>query len=409
MLHPRVTATLSRRTLLAAGAGLGLARAADAPGVITIGVMNDMTGPLSGDGGLGSVACVRQAIDELAKLGLTVKVLTADHQNKPDVGASIARHWYDQDGVDLIVDVPISSISFGIATLAREKNKVFITSGSGSTDLTGSHCTPNTIQWTYDTYMLARSVGTQVVRAGGKKWFFITADYVFGHQLQHDTVRFLQEAGGTLIGSVAYPYPGSGDFSSFLLQAQASGGDVLGIVGNGADLVNCVKQAHEFGLNRTMRLVAPIVTINNIQEIGPVQAQGITLTETFYWDLNGRTRAFTARVRPKMPNQHPPNMLQAGCYSATTHFLKTVAAMDRSRVRDGAAVVAAMKQTPCDDDAFGPGSVRVDGRSLFPAYLFEVKSPADTADPWACYRLVATTPANEAWPPLGRGCTLAPA
>ena len=400
---------LSRRTLLAAGAGLGLARAADAPSVITIGVMNDMTGPLSGDGGPGSVACVRQAINELGRLGLTVKVLTADHQNKPDIGASIARHWYDQDGVDLIVDVPISSISFGIATLAREKNKVFITSGSGSTDLTGSHCTPNTIQWTYDTYMLAKSVGAQVVRAGGKKWFFISADYVFGQQLERDTVHFLQEAGGTLVGSVAYPYPGSGDFSAFLLQAQASGADVLGIVGNGADLVNCVKQAHEFGLNRTMRLATPLVTINNIQEIGPAQAQGIYLTETFYWDLNDRTRAFTARVRPTMPNQHPPNMLQAGCYSATTHFLKTVAAMDRSRVRDGAAVVAAMKQTPCDDDAFGPGSVRVDGRTLFPAYLFEVKSPTDTTDPWACYRLVATTPANEAWPPLGRGCTLAPA
>ncbi len=407
-------AGVSRRGMLAAGAGgaLGLLsrRAhADAGGTITIGVLNDMTGPLAGDGGRGSLACVARAVQDLAGLGLDVKVVSADHQNKPDVGAAIARHWYDQQGVDMIVDVPISSISFGIATLAREKNKVFITSGSGSTDLTGSACTPNTIQWTYDTYMLARSVGVQVVRAGGKRWFFVTADYVFGHQLERDTIRFLQGAGGTVAGSVAYPYPGSGDFSAYLLQAQASGADVLAIVGNGADLVNCVKQAHEFGLNRTMRLVAPIVTINNIEEIGPQQAQGIYLTETFYWDLNERTRAFTARVRPSMPNQHPPNMLQAGCYSATAHFLKTIAKMDRDKLRDGVAIVAAMKRMPTDDDVFGPGSIREDGRTLFPAYLFEVKSPADTTDSWACYRRVATTPASEAWPPPGRGCKLVPA
>ena len=405
-------ARLSRRGVLAAGAGgtLGLlaprATRAAPRGPITIGVLNDMTGPLAGDGGRGSVACVQQAVHDLGALGLDVKVIAADHQNKPDVGTAIARHWYDQEGVDLIVDVPISSISFGIATLAREKNKVFITSGSGSTDLTGSACTPNTMQWTYDTYMLARSVGVQVVRAGGRRWFFVTADYVFGHQLERDTIRFLQEAGGSVAGSVAYPYPGSGDFSAYLLQAQASGADVLAIVGNGADLVNCVKQAHEFGLNKTMRLVAPIVTINNIEEIGPQQAQGIYLTETFYWDLNERTRAFTARVRPTMPNRHPPNMLQAGCYSAVAHFLKTLAGMEASRRGDGAAVVAAMKRMPTDDDVFGPGSIREDGRTLFPAYLFEVKSPADTTDTWACYTRVATTPASEAWPPLGRGCSL---
>ncbi len=403
---------LGRRAALAAGtcAGLlaGRSARADVPATITIGVLNDMTGPLSGDGGLGSVACVRQAVAELASLGLKVRVLAADHQNKADIGTAIARHWYDQEAVDLIVDVPISSISFGIATLAREKNKVFITSGSGSTDLTGAQCTPNTIQWTYDTYMLSKSVGTQVVRAGGTRWFFVTADYVFGHQLQRDTARFVQEAGGSIAGSVSYPYPGTGDFSAYLLQAQASGANVLGLVGNGADLVNCVKQAHEFGLNQTMRLATPLTTINNIQEIGPAQAQGILLTETFYWDLNDRTRGFAARVRPSMPNDHPPNMLQAGCYSATTHYLKTVAGMGANQVHDGAAVVAAMKRAPCDDDAFGPGTIRVDGRTLFPAYLFEVKSPAETADPWACYRLIATTQAAEAWPPLGRGCTLAP-
>ena len=404
--------TLSRRALLGTAAGtaaLGRRARAQSGPLITIGVLNDMTGPLSGDGGPGSVACVNQAIADLGALGFAVKVLAADHQNKPDIGTAIARQWYDEAGVDMIIDVPISSISFGIATLARTKNKVFITSGSGSTDLTGKQCTPNTIQWTYDTYMLSKSVGTQVVHVGGKKWFFITADYVFGHQLERDTTQFVQQAGGTILGSAAVPYPGTTDFSSFLLQAQGSGADVLAMVFNGADLVNCIKQTHEFGLARTMRLVAPIVTINNIEEVGVEQAQGIYLTETFYWDLNDRTRRFTASVRPKMPQQKPPNMLQAGCYSGATHYLKAVAALGAAKATDGAAVVARMKQMPCDDDAFGPGSIRIDGRSLFPAYLFEVKTPAEITDPWACYKLIATTPPAQAWPPLGRGCGLAPA
>jgi branched-chain amino acid transport system substrate-binding protein len=405
--------SLRRRALLGAGAA-GVAasllprrgRAAADGNTITIGVLNDMAGPLSGDGGMGSAICVEQAIKDLGQLGFTVKVLTGDHQNKPDVGTAIARQWYDQEAVDMIIDVPISSIAFGIATLAHEKNKVFITSGSGSTDLTGKQCTPNMIQWTYDTYMLSKSVGTQVVRVGGDKWFFITADYVFGQQLQRDTSQFVQKAGGTVVGSVAFPYPGTTDFSSFLLQAQASGANVLAMIANGADLVNCIKQTHEFGLARSMRLTAPIVTINNIEELSS-QAQGIYLTETFYWDLNDRTRAFTTRVRPKMPAHNPPNMLQAGCYSGAMHYLKAVAALGMAKAKDGAAVVARMKQMPCDDDAFGPGSVRIDGRTLFPAYLFEVAPPAQ--DPWACYKLIATTPPAEAWPPLGRGCPLAPA
>jgi branched-chain amino acid transport system substrate-binding protein len=355
---------------------------------------------------MGSAICVEQAIKDLGQLGFAVKVLTGDHQNKPDVGTAIARQWYDQAGVDMIIDVPISSISFGISTLAHEKNKVFITSGSGSTDLTGKQCTPNMIQWTYDTYMLSKSVGTQVVRVGGDKWFFVTADYVFGQQLQRDTSQFVQKAGGTVVGSAAFPYPGTTDFSSYLLKAQASGANVLAMIANGADLVNCIKQTHEFGLAKSMRLAAPIVTINNIEELG-AQAQGIYLTETFYWDLNDRTRAFAARVRPKMPGRNPPNMLQAGCYSGATHYLKAISALGASTAQDGAAVVARMKQMPSDDDAFGPGSVRIDGRTLFPAYLFEVAPPAQ--DPWACYKLIATTPPAEAWPPLGRGCSLAPA
>ncbi len=408
------TTGVSRRALLGTGAAAGAAllrprRSRAQSNVVTIGVLNDMTGPLSADGGMGSAACVSQAIADLGQLGFTVKVLTADHQNKPDIGTAIARQWYDQAGVDMIIDVPISSISFGISTLAREKNKVFITSGSGSTDLTGKQCSPNMIQWTYDTYMLSKSVGTQVVRVGGDKWFFITADYVFGHQLEHDTTQFLQEAGGKVLGSAPFPFPGTTDFSSYLLKAQASGANVLAMIANGADLVNCVKQTHEFGLAKTMRLVAPIVTINNIEELGTEQAQGIYLTETFYWDLNDRTRGFTSRVRPKMPHKAPPNMLQAGCYSGASHYLKAVASLGAAQATDGAAVVARMKQMPCDDDAFGPGSVRLDGRTLFPAYLFQVKSPAETKDPWACYRLTATTPASEAWPPLGRGCSLVPA
>ncbi len=404
---------ISRRALLGTGAASGaaalLGRRARAQGkTITIGVLNDMAGPISGDGGPGSVACVKQAIADLSHLGLTVKVLTADHQNKPDVGAAIARQWYDQQDVDMIIDVPISSIAFGVSTLAREKNKVFIVSGSGSTDLTGKQCSPNTIQWTYDTYMLSKSVGTQVVRVGGDKWFFITADYVFGHQLEHDLTQFVQQAGGKVLGSAPFPYPGTSDFSSFLLQAQSSGANVLGMLANGADLVSCVKQAHEFGLAPAMRLTAPIVTINDIVEIGPEQSQGIYLTETFYWDMNDRTRGFTARVRPQMPQHGCPNMLQAGCYSGTVHYLKAVAALGADKAADGAAVVKQMKATPCDDDAFGPGTVRIDGRAMFPAYLFQVKTPAETKDIWGCYNLIATTPPAEAWPPLGRGCSLVP-
>jgi branched-chain amino acid transport system substrate-binding protein len=404
----------TRRALLGAAAATTAAtllprRARAQQKTVTIGVLNDMTGPLSGDGGMGSVACVKQAIADLGSLGFAVKVLAADHQNKPDVGASIARQWYDQEGVDMIIDVPISSIAFGVSTLAKEKNKVFIISGSGSTDLTGKACSPNAIQWTYDTYMLSKSVGTQVVRVGGDKWFMLTADYVFGHQLERDLTTFVQQAGGKVLGAAPFPYPGTSDFSSYLLQAQASGANALGLLANGADLVSCIKQAHEFGLAKTMRIAAPIVTINDIVELGAEQGQGIYLTETFYWDLNDRTRGFAARVRPTMPQHAYPNMLQAGCYSGATQYLKAVAALGADKAADGAAVVKQMKSTPCDDDAFGPGSIRIDGRTLYPAYLFEVKTPAETKDPWACYKLVATTPPAEAWPPLGRGCSLVPA
>jgi branched-chain amino acid transport system substrate-binding protein len=404
----------TRRTILAGAAAIGatslLPRGARAQGKpVTIGVLNDMNGPLAGDGGMGSVACVNQAIADLGPLGFEVKVLAADHQNKPDVGASVARQWFDEQGVDMVIDVPISSIAFGVSTLAREKNRVFITSGSGSTDITGKACSPNTIQWTYDTYMLSKSVGTQVVRVGGDKWFMLTADYVFGHQLERDLSHFVQEAGGKVLGSAPFPYPGTSDFSSYLLQAQASGANALGLLANGADLVSCIKQAHEFGLANTMRIAAPIVTINDIVELGPEQGQGIYLTETFYWDLNERTRGFANRVRPKMPHNAMPNMLQAGCYSGATQYLKAVKALGADKAADGAAVVKQMKAMPTDDDAFGPGSIRIDGRTLFPAYLFEVKTPAETKDPWACYKLIATTPPAEAWPPLGRGCSLAPA
>ena len=400
--------SLSRRSLLAAAAATPLltrhARAAGSQ-VIRIGVMNDMTGPLSDDGGPGSAACVQQAIDDLGNLGFQVQVLTADHQNKPDVGVTLARQWYDQADVDLIIDVPISSIAFGISTLAREKNKMFIASGSGSTDITGKQCSPNTIQWTYDTYMLAKSIGTQVVKSGGDKWFFITADYVFGHQLEHDTAHFVEAAGGKVLGTIAFPFPGNVDFSSYLLKAQASGANVLGVIANGQDLVNCVKQVSEFGLSKQLRVATPIVTINNIVELGTTDAKGIFLTETFYWDMNDRTRAFTKRVLPKIPGKHPPNMLQAGCYSGAMHYLKAVAALGVEKAKtDGRAVVEQMKRTRIDDDAFGAGSVRIDGRTLFPAYLFEVKSPAESRTPWDCYKLKATTSPEDAWPPLGRGC-----
>jgi branched-chain amino acid transport system substrate-binding protein len=372
--------------------------------VLRIGVLNDQSGPYRDDGGPTGAICVRQAVQEFAaSKGLNVEVLVADHQNKPDIGVAIARQWFDQGGVDAVVDVPTSSVALAINSVCREKDKVLLNSGAATTDLTGLQCSPNTIHWTYDTYMLAKSTGGAMVKAGGDTWYFITADYVFGQQLQRDTTSFVTAAGGKVLGSRVYPFPDTTDFSSLLVQAQASGAKVLGLCNSGGDTINCIKQAHEFGLNKTMKIAAMLMYNSNVHALGLETAQGLRLTESFYWDLNPRTRAFMERVKPKTPNQWP-NMVQAGDYAATLHYLKAVADIGMVEAkRSGAAVVARMKAMPTDDDCFGAGLIRADGRKLHPSYLFEAKTPGESQGPWDGLKLIATTPADEAFRPQEKG------
>jgi branched-chain amino acid transport system substrate-binding protein len=396
--------SLTRRAMLgtAAAAGttlplIGRARAAES---IKIGVLNDMSGPYRDLSGPTSVALVKMAVAELGALGFDVEVISADHQNKADVGASIARQWCDRDGVDLILDVPNSSVALAVAGVSKQKNKAFIDVGGGSSDLTGKDCSPTLIHWAYDTYMLAKSTGSALVKTGGATWFFITADYAFGQALQKDTTRFVTEAGGKVLGSVAYPFPGTTDFSSFLLQAQASEAKVLGLANAGADTVNCIKQGREFGLQMTS--AALLMFITDVHALGLAAAQGLNLTESFYWNLNDRSRAFTQRALKAAPGRYP-TMVQAGCYSGALHFLKAVKAMGVAEAKkSGTAIIEQMKKMPVEDDAY-QGSIREDGRGMFNAYLFEVKKPAESKGPWDYYNLKATTQANDAFRPLKDG------
>ena len=408
--------TATRRGVLAGAAAaatwgaLPLSRAkAQAANSIKIGVLNDQSGLYRDLSGPGSTACVRQAIQELGALGFNVEVIQADHQNKPDVGSNIARQWLDRDGVDLIIDVPTSSVALAVNGIVREKNKAYINSTGASSDLTGSQCSPNTVHWTYDTYMLARGTGGAMVRAGGDTWFFITADYAFGHALERDTAEFVRQAGGRVLGQVRTPFPGTTDFSSFLVQAQASRAKVIGLANAGGDTINSIKQAAEFGITRRgVKLAGLLVFITDVHSLGLQTAQGLVLTESFYWDLNDRTRAFTTRVRPNMPNNAPPTMAQAGCYAGALHYLKAVKDMGVAAAKaDGGATITRMKAMPTDDDAFGAGSIRVDGRKIHPVYLFEVKAPNESRGAWDYYKVLQTVPAEEAFRPLAAGgCAL---
>ncbi len=398
---------ISRRSLigsaaLAATLPRAAARAA-APG-IKLGVLTDMSGTYSAETGKGSLTCTQQAVSEFmaAHPGFAVEVISADHQNKPDVGATLARQWFDRDGVDVIVDVPTSSVALAVNTVVKEKNKVFLVSGAATPDLTGKQCSPNTLHWTYDTYMLGRSTGEAMVKSGGDTWYFITADYVFGHDLQDSTTLFIKQGGGKVLGASAYPFPATTDFSSYLVRAKASGAKVIGLANAGTDTQNCVKQAHEFDIvSGQTRLAALLMVITDVHALTLQASHGLVLTESFYWDLNDRTRAFTKRVLAKMPNGFYPNMIQAGCYSATLHYLKAAAAMGAAAAKaSGAAVVERMKKMPVEDDVFGATTIRDDGRHLVPAYLFQVKTPAESKGPWDYYTLVATTSGAEAAPPV---------
>src|SRR5918998_4084570 len=404
--------TVDRRTLLKASAAAGglpwRSARARAASTVRVGVLTDMSGMYRDVTGPTSLACARLAAQEFAGHGFDVEVVFADNQNRADVGSNVVRQWFDQGGVDAVVDVGASSVALAVNEIVREKNKVHLNTTSATSDLTGRACTPNTVHWTYDTYMLANSVGGATVRAGGDTWFFITADYAFGHALERDTTSFVRAHGGRVLGGVRTPFPGNTDFSSFLVQAQASRAGVIGLANAGADTINSIKQAAEFGVTRRgTKLAALLMFINDVHGLGLQTAQNLTCTETFYWDLNDRTRAFTDRVRSKTPD-NLPCMNQAGNYSATLHYLKAVRDMGVPAAKaSGADVVARMKAMPTDDDCFGQGRIREDGRKLHPAYLFEVKTPQESKGPWDYYKLLQTTPADEAFRPVSEGgCSL---
>jgi branched-chain amino acid transport system substrate-binding protein len=348
-----------------------------------------------------SVAAVKMAVDDsgLAAKGWKIDVLSGDHQNKPDVGVNIARQWIDAEKVDVIADTPNSGVALAVSNLVKEKNAVLLNSGAATADLTGKACSPNTISYTYDTYMLANGTGKALTEAGGDSWFFLTADYAFGHALERDTSAVVTANGGKVLGSVRHPLNTS-DFSSFLLQAQASKAKVVGLANAGGDTTNSIKQASEFGIVAGgQNLAALLLFITDVHSLGLKTAQGLTFTESFYWDLNDKTREWSKRFEKASPKGMMPSMTVAGNYAAVLHYLKALEALG-GNPHDGAKVVAKMKEIPTDDPLFGKGPLRIDGRRIIPAYLFEVKKPEESKYPWDYYKLIATIPPEDAAKPL---------
>ncbi|SFU97898.1 amino acid/amide ABC transporter substrate-binding protein, HAAT family [Methylobacterium sp. 174MFSha1.1] len=390
-----------KRLLLSAGCLVLSALPALAQTKVKIGVLNDMSGVYSDIGGKGSVVAAQLAAEDFAAISkdVTVEIVSADHQNKPDIGAGVARQWYDRDGVDAIFDVPTSSVALAVSQVTREKNKIFIDSGAGTTDLTGSQCSPNTIHWTYDTYALANGTGGAMVKRGGDTWFFLTADYAFGQSLQSETAAVVTRSGGKVLGSAKVPFPAS-DFSSFLIQAQGSGAKVIGLANAGGDTINAVKQAHEFGITEGgQKLAALLFYAQDAKALGLETAKGLVLTEAFYWDLNDGTRAFSERFA-KRANGNMPSMNQAGVYGGLMHYLKAVAA---TKSKDAKVVMEWMKANPTDDPLFGKGLIRADGRTIHDMYLFEVKKPSESKGPWDVYNKLATIPGEQAFKPMNQG------
>jgi len=369
---------------------------------VKVGVLSDMSSLYSDITGAGSVLAAKLAIADFLASNKDIKVelVSADHQNKPDVGTTIANQWFDVDKVDVIVDVPNSGVGLAVSQVAANKNKVFVVSGAATSDLTGPKCNANTVAWTYDTWMLANGTGKAMVKTGGDTWFFVAADYAFGAALQRDTTAAVEAVGGKVLGGVRHPL-NTNDFSSFLLQAQSSKAKVIGLANAGGDTINSIKAAFEFGLTKGgQKLAGLLVFINDVNALGLEIAQGLTLTETFYWDKDDNTRAFTKRFQQERPSKFP-SMVQAGAYAGTLHYLKAVAALKSAA--DGKAVVAKMKELATDDPLFGKGTIRPDGRKLHDAYLYEVKTPAESKYPGDVYKLRATIPANEAFRPLKEG------
>ena len=399
---------MKRKLLCALIAGMGLAlsgaaQAAISGGVVKIGVMNDMSGPYADVTGPGSVVAAKMAAEDYVKATgskLKIEIVSADHQNKPDVGSSIARKWYDAEGVDMITDVPTSSVALAVSQVTTDKNKVNVNTGGGSSDLTGKACSPNFVHWLYDTWMLAHGTGSAVVKSGGDSWFFLTADYAFGQALERDTSDVVKASGGKVLGSVKVPL-GTADFSSFLLQAQSSKAKIVGLANAGADTINSIKQAAEFGIVKGgQKMAGLLVFLSDVHGLGLQTAQGLNLTETFYWDHDDGTRAWSKRFAAANNGKYP-TMVHAGVYAGMLHYLKAVDAIQDDT--DGVKVVNEMKKLPTDDPLFGKGMIRVDGRKIHPAYLFEVKKPSESKGPWDLYKLQQTIPADKAFRPLNEG------
>ncbi len=400
---------IRRRALLQAAAGMGLAlpAAGQTRGAgVRIGVLADFSGLYQDLLGMPGVECARQAVSDFdpASRGFSAEILFADHQNKPDVGTTIVRNWFDNDGVDMLIAGPNSAVGLAVSHIAHEKNKVCMGAAVTASEFTGRDCTPNTVNWTYDAYMLSKAVAVEITRSGSRSWYFISSDNAFGASLQAETSRFVTEAGGQVLGSARAPL-GTMDFSAMLLQAGASGAQVLALAVGGADLVNVLKQAAEFGLRGRMRVAALVSFLGDVHAAGLQTMQGLLFTNSFYWDLDDRTRAFTARVLPRLGGTYP-GMTHAGCYGVTMHYLRAVASLGVADARrSGAATVERMKAIPIDDDAFGSGRIRADGRAVMPAYLLQVKTPAQSHKAWDYCTVTSTLAPEETVRPLAQvGC-----
>jgi branched-chain amino acid transport system substrate-binding protein len=396
------TLTARRLAALISVAGVVFAAPAFAQDkTVKIGVLNDMSSLYADIGGPNSLVAAKMAIEDsgLVAKGWKIDVLSGDHQNKPDVGVNISRQWIDNDKVDAIADTPSSGVALAVSNLVKEKNVVMLNSGAATADLTGKACTPNTVSFTYDTYMLATGTGKALTKAGGDSWFFLTVDYAFGHALERDTASAVTANGGKVIGGVKHPLNTS-DFSSFLLQAQSSKAKIIGLANAGGDTTNAIKQAAEFGVVAGGQKLAPLLLfINDVHALGLKTAQGLTFTESFYWDMNDQTRTWSKRFQAASPKGTMPSMTVAGVYAVVLHYLKTMEALG-GNPHDGAKVVAKMKELPTDDPLFGKGPLRADGRRIIPAYLFEVKKPEESKYPWDYYKQIATIAPEDAAKPL---------
>src|SRR5450756_304557 len=401
----KIVASLLLGTALSlASAGFALAQ----DKTVKIGALSDQSGLYADLGGPGSTLAAQMAVEDsgLTGKGWKIDVISGDHQNKPDIGTAIARQWFDVDKVDVIVDVPNSGVALAVNNVIKEKNGVYINSGAATSDLTNAQCTPNTVHWTYDTYMLAHTTGQALVKAGGDTWFFLTADYAFGAALERDTTAVILANGGKIVGGVKHPLNTS-DFSSFLLQAQSSKAKIIGLANAGGDTTNSIKQAAEFGIVKGgQKLAALLLFITDVKAIGLETAQGLNFTETFYWDMNDQSRAFSKKFSARMKNAAPPTMVQAGVYAGLLHYFKALEALG-GNPHDGIKVVDQMKSLPTDDPLFGKGLIQPNGRTIHDAYLYEVKKPSESKAPWDFYKLVGTVPGDQAFTPLDkRPCAL---